>query len=198
MRKLVAVVGVLGVLWTGVELVAPGIVEARIEERAEANTEGTAGIEADIDSFPFVTRLLLSGRVQELQVSMSEVLRERLTFTDVRVVLEGIELDRGALMQQDAELRDIARGTVVARLDYGRLSDVFGAAEQLGFGDFSAEVRGRSVVVLRNGREVFDAALPGDLFPCDPTTELTGEAIELRCTFTDIPDWLVAAANRAI
>lgn len=193
MKKLV-VVGILAVLWGGAEAVAPQIVEGRIEERAAERSRGATTVSANVDSFPLVTRALTSGRVERIEVTLDEVVRQRLSFATIRFTVTGIELDRGALLSGDAEVRDIDTGTVVAEVTADELTTVLGLAERLGLGEVAVDVRELELVVRRAGRS-FAIPLPDDLFPCAPSARVSGDRILLSCTFHEIPRVLLREAT---
>ena len=181
-----------------VELVVPLLVEQRIEEDVREQTRGAIGIDADLESFPFITRLLLTGRVARLEVGLAQVVRRRLTFSTLAFDIEDIQLDRSALSRRDLEVRGIGRATVTATLDEEALSEA-GAYVDLGAADVAPQVRGRALVV-GTGAAARSLPLPTDLFPCEPAARLQEEAIVLSCVVDEVPSlllrWLEPLAGR--
>lgn len=169
--------------------------EERIESRVRARTNGLAGVTADVDSFPLVTRLLLTGRVARVSVDADEVASQGITFVDLRFTAEGIELDRSKFLTRDAEVRDVDRGTVSARILPEELSAAFGVAQVLEAEGFEIEAREGQLVLLRDGGQVATAPLPDDLFPCAPSGRLEPDGLGLSCTFTELPALLFELAS---
>jgi hypothetical protein len=112
------------------------------------------------------------------------------------VDMNGVKVKRGTLFSGDPKLESIDSGTVTAQLDIpvvgglGRLSELAGR-----FIDVS--VNEGVIEVSRGGRSLLRAELPPDLFPCRPSARADGDKVTLRCVFTQVPSWLVNAANRA-
>jgi len=196
MRKLWLVPAVLAVLGLGVELVAPQIAEGQIESRAQERSADFAAVDADIDSFPMVTRLLLTGKVNRLTITLTEVVRQRLTFAEVSFTLTGIGLDRTKLIAGDVEVTDIDAGEVRAELRSDAIAAVLGVAERIGLREVGTEVVGGTLRLRRAGRTIVEVALGADLFPCEPAVETTDKTIVLSCTFTEVPDIILRTANR--
>lgn len=202
MRKLAwIVVLVLAAALVAAEIATPPFVEARIEEQVRTRTRELADVEADVDSFPLLTRTLVTGRVSRLSVDLREVLHQELRITSVRLLLHGLELDRGALLQGEARVRDIERGEVTLELSGDALTAALGvpievrrgaavvqrAGEALGV-DLAVEggallLRGPAGLSLR-------APLPGDLMPCAPAVEVLADRILLTCSFEGVPPLL--------
>ncbi len=164
--------------------------EGRIETRVRDRTNDLVGVSADIDSFPLVTRVLLTGRVARASVRADEVASQGITFADLQYTVEGVQLDRSKFLSRDAEVRSIDRGTVSARIPAEELSVTFGVAQALGTAGVEVEVRDGELVLLRDGGQIAAAALPDDLFPCSPSGHLGADGIELSCGFTDPPTLL--------
>lgn len=150
-------------------------------------TNDLVGISADVDSFPLVTRLVLTGRVARVSLRADEVASRGITFADLHVTVEGTRLDRSKFLTGDAEVHDIDRGTVSARIPAEELSVTFGVAQALGTEGFDVEVREGELRLVRDGRQIGAAPLPDDLFPCSPSARLETHGIDLSCAFTDPP-----------
>lgn len=175
MRKLI--VGLVVLLGLGIagELVAPSIAEAKIDEAVRARSSGQVGVDADIRSFPFVTRLLLTGRVDKTDVTLTQVAGTNLTFTAVTYDVKGLQLDRTALYQQKIKISAIDKATVTARVDTAAIAAAYGLDEDK-INEFLAVIAPR-----------LKAALPRDLIPCEPVFRVDPGSVTLSCTFTEIP-----------
>lgn len=201
------VVVVLGLaVGVAAELLAPPVVEDGIEQRVAARVPDATTIDAEIDSFPFVGRLLLTGRVERLTVDLEGVERQLLEFAVIRIEAEGIRLNRTALSGGEVDIRSIDRGTIVAEITADAISNVLGVPVTLAPGRATASVAGREIsaeIVVTDGvlRVVAGAVsaevtLPrDDLFPCALSGRvLSGRAL-LRCTITDVPPVLLELAE---
>lgn len=192
MRKLLVVLIVM-LLATGlaVELVAPGLAEGRIEEGVRRESRDVTGVHADLGTFPIVTKLVLTSRVNRLTVTLDEVVRRGVRFTRVSIALRGITFDRDAAFRREVRVRDIDSGTVTARLPLGRLSGLVGQIA----GGIDARVSGNTLVLSRDGRSLLSVAVPADLFPCAPAASVEGDDVVLQCTFDRVPDSLKGLAE---
>lgn len=201
-RKVLAAVGVLIVLLVIVGLVGefagPRLVESRIEEQVRANTDGEVTVEADVQSSPFLPALLAQGRIQRMIVTLDELTGQRIPLT-MRFVLDGITLDRQALLTGRTELRDIASGGVTVELTEQAVSPaleittdispdeiILGPTSTVLEADLTSE--GRTVVISHPSFRDLEISLPESLVPCaEPETELTDGAVRLFCEIEDLP-----------
>lgn len=194
MKKLLTGVVLLLVLAAlGVELVAPQLAASSIEDHVRAQTEGVVGVSADVGPFPVVTRLLATGRVQRLRVTLDEVAAQQLTFTSVRLELAGVELDRNELANGNVRVRGMQGGQATAVLDVDALADALGVPVRVEDDRLFAEVAGTEIEVplgQANTRALPglpDIALP-DLVSCtDVTTVVEDDRVQLSCTLQDVP-----------
>jgi hypothetical protein len=188
MKKLRLLVIVLVGLWLAAELAVIPLAEGQIESKVAERSDGEAGVSADVDSFPMIARVLLTGRVKELSVTLDQVARQRLTFAEVTFQVSGIEVDRGAILQRNVRIRSIERGTVTASVDLGALGGVLGRISSF---------LGTDVRVEDGQLHIGPSSFPlgDDLFPCDPEGRIEGERVILTCSITDVPDALLDAAQ---
>ena len=209
MKKIIFLVALIGLLGVG-DVFAKGFAEGELAAKVESSVDGSAGVDADIDSFPFVGRLLVSGEVPELELRVDELSGRSLELTEVFVRLEGVVLDKSNLTKGEAEVKSIDRGHVEMTITASALDAIVPDEVELALDDgrLSAEVRGRSVdielTVSERGELVLrippfpsvTIALPGStLFPCRPDAELTGDEVHLTCSFDEVPPALLRVAN---
>lgn len=186
MKKLVVFLAVLGVIWAAAEVSLATLAEGKIEERVAARTEGEATVVADLNSFPLATRVLLTGMVKELEVTMEDVHQLQLTFAEVSITAEGIEVDRNAILSQEVRITAIDRGTITATIDASALPPV--ARQALA----AARIEGRTLVL---GPISFELAR--DVLPCDPDASVGDQRVILTCTIEEVPEALLDAAQDA-
>ncbi|MDP8929997.1 MAG: DUF2993 domain-containing protein [Actinomycetota bacterium] len=203
---IVLVVSVVA-LAAGVELVAPSVVEARIEERVRERTRDVAGVSADVDSFPIVARLLTTGRIRHMTLTLDQLVRQRVTFATVRFSVEGLELDRDVLLRrQEVELRDIETGMLTAELTAAVISNLVGAPVELRPGQVSVtlggttvtaqpEIRDRTLRLSGRRATALRVTLPEELATCTPDVEVQLGRMVLSCRIQELPS-LLKGANR--
>jgi len=198
---LVALVPATAVL---VEVFAPSLVEDRIEDRVEERVPDATTVSASLDSFPFVTRLGLTGSVKELTVDLEGVERAGLAFAVITLELSGIQLDRKALYNNDFRLHSIDEGAITAEFTEEALSAAVGTEVQLEPGQAVLTVSGQEVatpVEVSGGQLVLSGGgitvpLPTtDLFPCDLEGEILAGRARLRCSVDEVPPILLRAAE---
>lgn len=196
MRKLVLGLVVLLLLAVlGVELVAPRLAADAIEEHVRERTDGLVGVSAEVGTFPVVARLLATRKVSRLDVSLDEVAGQQLSFAEVRFALEGVTLDRDALLGGAVRVHDVDGGRVTAVIDVNAIAEALGVPVRLEGDTLVAEVAGSRIEVplalegrgLRLPAGLPPLALP-ELVPCAPTeTEVREDRIELSCEVTGVP-----------
>lgn len=202
-RRVLAAVGVLIVLLVVVgivgEFAGPRLVESRIEERVRANTDGQATVEADVQSSPFLLVLLVQGRINRMTVTLEELSGYDVPVT-ARFALDGVRLDRPALLTGQAQLRGVEGGGVAAELTRRAISqgmkinvDIDSDGIVLGPTTvvFDAELttQGRTIAISHDSFEDVEVSLPASLLPCaDPEMELEDDrAVILSCELKSLP-----------
>jgi hypothetical protein len=183
-QKLLFALAILGVLWVVGELAVVSFAQTKVEEGVAERVDGEASVSADISSFPLATRVLASGVVKKMSVTLDEVRHQRLTFSDITITAEGIEVDRSAILRQEVKILAIDRGEAVARIHAGALPPV--ARRVIG----QSRIAQRLLII---GPLTFQ--LPREVLPCDPEVTVEGEDLVLRCSFDEVPDALLDAAQ---
>ncbi|MGH9000608.1 MAG: LmeA family phospholipid-binding protein [Acidimicrobiia bacterium] len=183
---------------------------------------GTAAF-ASIDSFPFVGRLLVAGRVPEVSVSMEGLRYDPLVVRRLRLDLFDVDVDRAELTSGRVRLLDVGRGHVEALVDGASIARATGADLRFSNGrveihrqvegvDVSATFEPRitgDTLVLRP-TAVDTAGVPLDSFaitypipgaallPCDAGAYPTEEGLVFECEIDDVPAALVQAASALV
>lgn len=170
----------------------------------------TNGVQARINSFPFVGRLLLSGKVSEVDVTAQHSRAGGVDLADIRVRAEEVEMDTDAAMDGRAVVKSIERGTAQADLRQDQINRRLPRGFQVRLQPGSAVVSGpggseatvtltpEGNLQLRLGaRTLLDLALPDTaLLPCQPTATFVTGAVRLSCSFTEVPPLLLDLARR--
>lgn len=184
LRKLRFVLILVAGLWLVGELAAIPVADRLIEQRVAERSRGIASVHATVGTFPVVARLVITGRVNSVTVTLDRVERLNLTFAQVRFDLEGAHIDRGALLRREARITAVERGTVTAIVDLGGLPP--------GVARLGRNVRVRSRTLLL-GPTSF--SLSFDILPCDPDARFANDQVILSCTIRDVPPALLDAAQ---
>lgn len=194
-KLLIGLVLLVAVAAVAVELVAPQLAASSIEDHVRTQTDGVVEVSAEVGSFPVVTRLLATERVQRLAVSLEEVAAQELTFASVRLELHGVELDRDALLNGNVRVRGMRGGEATAALDANALTEALGIPVRVEDDRLFVEVAGTEVEVPleTQGRTLSlppglpDIILP-DLLTCaDVTTVVEDDRIQVSCTLDEVP-----------
>lgn len=204
MIRLLALLLVLGV---GAEIAAPRFVESQMEARIEEQTDGTVIADAELDSFPFLTRLLLTERVSELTVTLEEVAGQAINFSRIAMTVEGVTIDRASLLSGELEIRDIDHGRITAVISEQALGDALGHAVSLRPGRAAVDVAGTTVEVdltVRRGEIAVGGEgvslginLPAEYVPCDPDAEIEDGRVVLTCDIEEVPEEFVRILARS-
>lgn len=184
----------------GVDVASRHLAENRIEARARAAMPEAASIEADLESFPFLPRLLAAGSAGDVGLRLTQVPAQSLQLTTVEAELRDVKLDRDALLSRQVSLRSIEGGTVSAELDAASLSRALGRQVTVGGGEVRSRVGPTNVsarptvgndgaLVLRFGPLRLAVAVPrSKLLACSATrVAVVGDRVRLSCDIDDVP-----------
>lgn len=206
--SLVAVVGLYGV----VDVSAKGLAERKIAEKVEASVGGRAEATADIDSLPFVLRLLLSGAAGDISLHVTDVATSALDFATVDVKLRGVKLDRGKLLgSRKAEVTEIESGTVTLGIDAAAVTKALRGlpvtitggrvevrvAGQVRVAEVTLAAGGALRIGVPQGPSVSIPVPQTPLGSCQANAlKVEGDEIRLSCTITEVPPALLRAAQQ--
>lgn len=196
------------------DVAAKNFTEDKIAEKAEAAVGGEAHATADIDSFPFVLRLLTSGSGGDISLHVEDVATSAVDLARVDLDLEGVRLDRVRLLsERKGEVTEIDRGTITVAIDADAVSKALGGIPVTIRGD-TVEVRvlGRAVtatVTVASAGSIRVAVPRGpsatigiprtDLVSCEgQALSFEGDELRVSCTVTEVPPALLRAAQRAV
>lgn len=203
MRKLLVLAVVLGLLVAG-DLAVRTVAESQLRDRVVASASPAGGTSARIRSFPFVGRLLTSGRVSRIEVSTAEVTVEGVTFARVALDLRGVTFDRDALVsKQEVRLVSLDRGTASAEVTQAELSERLGVAVTLTAGRAQVRIGGQTVTAGASvNDDVLQLTVAGQslprlripkprMLPCVGDVEIVPGRVRFTCTLDRLPDELV-------
>lgn len=190
------------------DVAARRVAEDQLRQRVATEVQPDGPVSAGISSFPFLGRLLLSGTIPEVEVSLQDLTVRGFTFASVGVVLESVRLDRDALLQdRRLALESIGRGTAVVEMSADEISRIARVPVQLERGrarvrlngqlvDVSARVRGMTLVVEAAGVTLASVEIPPlPLVGCLSGTEIRPGRLRLTCSIDEVP---VELAGRSL
>ena len=195
------------------DVAARGVAEDQLRDRLAARAGaagvGSSDVSAQISSFPFLGRLLVSGTISEVDVSLLDVTVRGVTFASVGVELRAVRIDRYSLVQdRRLALESIGRGTAVAEISGDEVSRLLGVT--ILFEDGQAQVRvggelvtvaarleGPSLVVEAGGITLPPIEIPPLplVSDCLSRTEIVAGRLRLTCVLDEVP---VELAGRSV
>lgn len=193
-------------------MAARGVAEDQLRQRvasrlASAGTE-SGGVSAGISSFPFLGRLLVSGAISQVNVSVADLTVRGVTFASVGVELRSVHVDRDALVQdRRVALESIGRGTAVAEISGDEVSRLLGVTVVLDDGrarvrvagalvTVSARVEGNTLLLEAGGISLPPIEIPPlPLVACVSGAEILPGRVRLTCTLDQVP---VELAGRSL
>lgn len=211
MRKLI-VLGVVLAGLAGVDVAAKGWAESKLADKARVEAGAGASAGADIDSFPFLGRLAVSGKAGDVTFTLHDVAAQQLHFTTVRLSFADVTLDKGRLFKGKAELKSIDKGTITVALSAEDLTKQLGVPVTIDDGKVSVTVGGRVVaantsVTSEGSLRLQVASLPAFNVPIPRTrliscpvarVEVDDGRLEASCDVEEIPPAFLRAASRVV
>jgi len=202
-------VAVLVVGGLGADVVLKGRAEARLAAEVMAQSPNTDGVRAHIRSFPFLARLLTSGKVAQVDITAQHANPGGVALSDLFIELDEVELDPGQARRGRAVVRSIKRGRVRADLGQDQINSRLPKQFQVQLQQGRAVIDGpggteakltispEGMIQLRvGGRSLLDLPVPDtDLLPCRPSATFVRGALRLSCGFTEVPPLLLDLAR---
>lgn len=194
MRLLTLLAGLLVVAVVAAEIAVPPWAETRAEERVAAETDGRVTAEVSLSGPPLVMPVLLDSTVDRATVRLDQV-GDRPVPLDVVFELDGIEVDRKALLSGNLEVTDVEAGVVRVRADLNDrvptgLEPVADQLAELGL-DRLLEAAAEGAVRVQGGRLEADG-LSVAVEEASCTTTARDLVVTIRCRLAEIPPFLVA------
>jgi len=186
--------------------------EGKLRDRAAAYYPPSTSASASIRSFPFLGRLLASGTVPEVTLSMQDVRYGLVLVSTLTFDLHSVEIDRGELIKGHVRLLDVGQVRIEARLDGTSIGRALGVDLRLGDGVIQLQKQVQGVKVSATAKVTFTgnvvriepikvqgAAVPpaaltvsykipgAELLPCKADVRVVAGAVILSCTVNDVP-----------
>jgi hypothetical protein len=206
-RRLLIVLTVMAGLGIGGDVVARNWAETQIESRARAEFPAEVSVSAHVRGFPFVPRLLLGGKVSEVDAHFEQVPAGSLTLAAVDVALNGVRVDRDVLLsERRVELVSISEGRLSIEITAATLSKAIGLPVEISGGEIRLKVTGKQSVakaVIRGNDLVLSVAgiekrIPiarTRLIPCAADVTVLSGRVRLSCVIHELPPALLRAAG---
>ncbi len=202
-------VAVLVVAALGADVVLKGRAESRLAAEVMAQSPDTRGVRARIRSFPFLARLLTSGRVAQVDITAQHAEPGGVALSDVFVELDEVELELDQARKGRAAVRSIKQGRVRADLGQDQINSRLPKQFQVQLEQGRAVISGpggtegkltispEGKIQLRIGsRSLLDLPVPDSaLLPCRPSATFVPGALRLSCEFTEVPPLLLDLAR---
>lgn len=205
MRKLLLVllIAIVGLL-IAADFAARVVVTNQLERNLARDVPSATSASVAIDSFPFLGRLVVSGKVATLHASVTDVDAGPLKLARATVDLQDVQIDRQALLRQRrVVLTSIGGGTATAEITQEQLSDALNVPVRLSNGKVgvragplqaSAKVTVRDNVIRLNTGPVSLPAIripKAPLLPCVANAEVLDGRIRVSCTLNQVPEELL-------
>jgi hypothetical protein len=191
-------------LLVAADLAARAVVADQIENNLRRDVPSATSAHVDIDSFPFLGRLLVSGHVSTLHASATDVDAGPIKLARVRVDLHDVHVDRQQLLnQRRVELTGIGKGTATAEITQEELSDALNVPVRLRSGkvgvragplEATAKVSVQDNVIRVNAGPLSLPAIripEAPLLPCVANAEVLEGKIRVSCTLNRVPEELL-------
>ena len=160
------------------DVAAKRVAENRIASEVEGSIDGVSGVEAEIDTFPFLPALL-SGELEELRLKIGRVRSGGVAVSDLELQLRGLDFDPVNVFAGDGAI-GVRRGQGRAYASAAAISRALqrsGTDATVSFEDSSASVSAQGQTVQVETVAVSDGALVFDL-PTGPLTLQMPETFE--------------------
>jgi hypothetical protein len=169
-------------LWLIGEAVAIPVVNHIVASDVASRTHEAASVKAAVGDFPIVARLLLTKRVNHVDVTLERVTGQAVPFAHVTLAIRDVAIERSSLLRGKPHVTSVGSGTITAVIDLSDISPLAGRVAS------SVHMEGRTL--LFGGLPV-RVNVQSRFLPCLPTASLSGQQVTLSCTVTRVPAaWL--------
>ena len=156
--------------------------EGAMERHLKNEVGGASHVE--IDSWPVMTRAVLSETIDEMSIELRNATIEGVDVALVRIELQGISVNRARIFRRQIDGVDLRNGTVTAAMTKEDLATLAGVSSE-SFSTEEADVAVENGRLLVAGQDV--GAFPQDILPCSGTAQLTEDAVQFSCEVDGVP-----------
>jgi hypothetical protein len=202
---LLLVVAVVG------DVTARAYAQGQMEKRIDSRVPGATS-QVHISSFPFVGKLLLAGKVDDISAHISHVSYGQFNFDSITLRVNGLEMDRNLLLRRQVRVTGIRTATVSADMNQADFDRLVGYPVVLGDGQVEVSALGvtasAKVSVVNNELRLDDLRAGGfslgltvpirnvipfprlAVLPCVAGVKVIPGHLVTTCTFHTVPDVL--------
>ena len=156
--------------------------EGAMERHLKQEVGGGAHVE--IDSWPVMTRAVLSESIDEISVELRNPTIESVKVDFLRIEVKGLSVDRVRIFRQQIDDIDMRNGTVTVVMTRENLASIAGVSPDALAGEAPD-------VSVEDGRLLIDqqdvAAFPAEILPCSAQGEVVNEAVQFTCSVDEVP-----------
>ena len=177
-RPLRRLILLLVVLWLIGEVVAIPVVNRIVAGDVAGRTHDAASVKASVGDFPIVARLVLTKRVNHVNVTLERVTGQAVPFAHITLAVRDVAIQRSSLLHRKPHVTSVGSGTITAVVD---LSDISPLAARVAS---SVHMEGRTLLL---GGLPVRVNVQSPFLPCLPAAQLSGQQVILSCTVTHVP-----------
>lgn len=161
---------------------------------AVKRSSGAKTAKVSISSFPYLYHLADKGEVNEVTVTASGVPAGAVTLTRVRLVADGVVIDRSDLLHGKEQLKSVSKATVTVQYQLtGALATLAAGANVSAVATSS-----RTLEFTADGRVIYTIDLGSiDIIPdCDLQESEAGGLYSFACSVSPVPASVLAGLSR--
>lgn len=205
----ISLIGLLVLVLVGTlaDLVVKSVAQDRLAAYVRLET-GAHGASVRLYSFPFLARVLLSGRVETVDIRATSVPAGPVTLSSVTITAHDVRLDRGLLIRdQRVRVLSVASADIALRLAPSTLSAVLGRTVTIGGRDeLRVDGSGATLplhVTVESGKLLLvtaagvrlgtvDLSVSPVVPPCPLKVSTDATALTLSCHLSPVPPSLLS------
>lgn len=180
----------------------------QLQSRVDANVPD-ANAKVHISGFPFLGKLVFSGKVDKITAHLEHATEGLFTFDGIDLSVSGVKLSRSQLFRdRRVRVQSISSGTVKATMSQAAFDRLIGGLPVvLGDGTLQLRMGGSTVTarvsIVNNQLRLQGPALPSvipipklPVLPCAASVTVVPGRLIMACTFHEVPSALLQAGAR--
>lgn len=155
--------------------------EGAMERRLKKEAGGSAHVE--IDSWPVVTRAVLSETIDQISLDLRQVTIEGVEVESMQIEARGLQVDRARIFRRVDDLK-MRNGSISVVMSTGDLAAAAGASVENLPDSADVSTEGRRLII--EGQDV--AGFPEEILPCDASGTISSGEVRMGCALNSVPD----------
>jgi hypothetical protein len=156
-----------------------------------------------ISSSPYLVRLVVFGKVQNVRAHVTNVPDGRLRLDTVDVTANDLKVDRGQLLHGKTRIDSLSTATITARVSVAEVLRAYGLGELSALGGLVTGAKGTlhaegNQMKVSIGPLSFAFTSTALIPPCGGTAAISAGQVVLSCTTRSVPPALQAAGATQI